>query len=160
MHGQASPVDPSAGRTRPVGQTRSVGQTFNPKSSRSLVELVRDLPTLLVELAKRELNLFTSELARRLKAAGIGVGFFVGAAFFGLVAFWVLVTAAVLGLAHAVPAWLAAIIVAVLFLIATGILAFLGIRFLKRGVPPVPKESVDGLKQDVHALKGMGKYDR
>jgi hypothetical protein len=148
MRGQASPV---AG---------SVGKTFNPKTARSLVELVRDLPTLLVELVKRELNLFTTELSRRLKFAGIGVGFFIGAALFGLVAFWVLVTAAVLGLAHVVEPWLAAVIVAVLFLVFTGILAFLGIRFLKRGVPPVPKDAVEGIKEDVQAVKGMGKYDR
>jgi len=58
------------------------------------------------------------------------------------------------------PAWLAALIVAVLLLLVTGALAFVGLRQVKKGVPPVPEESIQSVKDDVRAFKGMGKYDR
>lgn len=134
--------------------------TFNPKTKRSLVELLRDLPGLLVQLAKDEVLQFTTEFKHRLKNAGVGVGLFVAAAFFGLVAFWVLVAAAILGLAEAFAPWLAALIVAVVFLIVTAVLAILGVRWVKRGLPPVPQESVDSIREDVKAVKGLGRYDR
>jgi hypothetical protein len=72
----------------------------------------------------------------------------------------VLVVAAVLGLAEVLPAWLAALIVAVVFLVLAGLLALLGVGRLKKGLPPVPKESLDSVKEDVDAVKGVGRYDR
>ena len=31
---------------------------------------------------------------------------------------------------------------------------------MKKGVPPVPKEAVDSVKDDVKAFKGVQQYDR
>ena len=132
----------------------------NPKSTHSLVKLIGSLPGLLSQLVKDEVQQFTTELTSRLKKVGVGVGFFVAAAFFALVAFWVLVAAAILGLAVVVEPWLAALIVAVVFLVLAAVLAILGVRWVKRGLPPVPKESIDSIKEDVQAVKGVGKYDR
>ena len=45
---------------------------------------------------------------------------------------------------------------AVLLIIAV-IVGLIGYRVLKRGIPPVPTESIDSLKRDVRAIKGIGK---
>ncbi|PPF89875.1 phage holin family protein [Clavibacter michiganensis] len=134
-------------------------QDLNPKSKRSLVRLVADLPTLIVQLIKDEIESFKNELVSKLKHAGIGAGFLVVALFFAFIAFLVLVAAAILGLSEAFSPWLSALIVAGVFLLVTVVLALLGIRWIKKGVPPTPEETVDSLKEDVDAVKGTGKYD-
>lgn len=134
--------------------------TNESRDSRSLIELLRALPTLIINLIKAELAQFKKELAFKAKHVGIGIGFFVVAAAFGFFALGVLVAAAVLGIAVALPPWLAALIVGVALLVIAGLLAFGGVRFLSKGMPPMPTESVESVKEDVEAVKGMGTYDR
>ena len=134
--------------------------TNESRDTRSLIALVRALPTLIGNLIRAELAQFKKELAFKAKHAGIGIGFFVVAAGLAFFALGVLVAAAVLGIAVALPAWLAALIVGVALLLLAGLLVFLGMRFLQKGMPPMPTESVDSVKEDVEAVKGMGSYDR
>ena len=53
-------------------------QDLNPKSKRSLVRLVADLPTLIVQLIKDEIESFKNELVSKLKQANIDVVYFGG----------------------------------------------------------------------------------
>jgi hypothetical protein len=124
---------------------------------RSLFTLIADIPRLLVELIKGELTSLKDEMVEKLKHAGIGIGLFVGAAFFAFFAFSVLIAAAVLGIAVALPAWLAALIVAAALLVIVAILVGLGVAQVKRGVPPAPTETIKSVKKDVYAIKGIGK---
>ena len=55
------------------------------------------------------------------------------------------------------PGWLAALLVAAVLLIIAGILGLIGYRVLKKGIPPLPTESIDSLKRDYRAIKGIGK---
>ena len=126
---------------------------------KSVFKLIGDLPGLITTLVKDEIEQFKKELTAKAKAAGIGIGFFAGAAFFAITAWAVLVTTAILGLKYLVPDWLAALIIGVLLLIVAGVLAFIGLKQVKKGVPPVPEESVESLKDDVKAFKGVGNYD-
>ena len=80
--------------------------------------------------------------------------------FFAFFAVAVLVAAAVLGIAEALPAWLAALIVAVALLVITGILAGIGVAQLKRGVPPTPTRTILSVKKDVDAVRGIGKREK
>jgi hypothetical protein len=128
-------------------------------SKRSVFRLIGDLPGLLMELIRGELDSLKQEIAGKLKAAGIGIGLLAGAAFFAFFLICVLITAAILGIAEALPAWLAALIVAAALLIITAVLALLGINKLKAGVPPAPTETVKSIKKDVNAIKGTGKRD-
>jgi hypothetical protein len=128
-------------------------------SKRSIFRLIGDLPGLLMELIRGELDSLKQEIAGKLKAAGIGIGLLAGAAFFAFFVFSVLIAAAILGIAEALPAWLAALIVAFVLLIITAVLALLGIKKLKTGVPPAPTETVKSIKKDVNAIKGTGKRD-
>lgn len=125
------------------------------KSARqSLGGLLKELPDRISRLVRSEIQLAKLEVTTKIKAAGVGVGMLVVAAFFALVAFAVLVAAAIMGLANVVPDWLAAIIVAVVFLLLAAVLALLGVKKLKKGIPPVPEDSIDSMKADVRAVTG------
>jgi Putative Actinobacterial Holin-X, holin superfamily III len=69
----------------------------------------------------------------------------------------VLLATAILGIAVALPAWLAALIVGVALLVITAILVGVGVAQVKRSVPPAPKETIKSVKKDVMAIKGIGK---
>lgn len=127
---------------------------------KSVFTLIGELPNLVTTLIRDEIEQIKREAVTRLKTAGIGVGLFVGAAVFAYFALWVLIATAILGIATALPAWLSALIVGVVLLLVAVVLGLLGLSRVKRGVPPVPKEAVDSVKDDVKAFKGVGHYDR
>lgn len=131
-----------------------------PAPKRSLLSLVTDIPALIQELFHREVELLKAELIGKLKALGIGAGLLAGAAVVLLFMVGTLLTAAILALGQLMPGWLAALIVAVFLLIVAGILALIGYRILKRGIPPVPTQSIDSLQKDYRAIRGIGKRAR
>ena len=122
---------------------------------RPLPELTKDLVAQLRRLVATELALFKAEMTAKAKAAGIGAGLLVGAMLFLFFALAVLITAAVLGFALILPAWLSAIIVGVILLIIAVVVGLIGLRSLKKGVPPVPEDLGSELSADVQALKGQ-----
>jgi hypothetical protein len=139
-----------------MSQTTQPVRSSAPRK-RSLLSLVTDVPTLMQELFHREVELLKAEVIGKLKALGVGAGLLAGAAVVLLFMIGVLLTAAVFALSLVMPGWLAALIVAVFLLIVAGVLALIGYRILKRGIPPVPKESIDSLKRDYRAIRGWGK---
>ncbi len=143
--------------TPPRGPSRipSSGSVGRPK--RSLLSLVTDVPVLIQELFHREVELLKVELLGKLKALGAGAGLLAGAVVVLLFVIGVLLTSAVLALSLVLPGWLAALIVAAFLLIVAGILALIGYRVLKRGIPPLPTESIDSLQKDYRAIRGIGK---
>lgn len=124
---------------------------------RSLFALIGSLPGLVIELVKSELDNLKNELVRKLKYAGIGIGFMAIACVFAFFATGVLVAAAILGLAVVLPGWLAALIVGVLLLVIAGVLIAVGIGQLKRGTPPAPTETIKSVQRDVRGIKGTVK---
>jgi hypothetical protein len=64
-----------------------------------------------------------------------------------------LLATAILALALAVDAWLAALIVTVALFAAAGLAAVLGKKQVDEGMPPAPQETVERVKQDVHAVQ-------
>ncbi|MDF2442569.1 MAG: hypothetical protein JWR01_772, partial [Subtercola sp.] len=92
----------------------------------------------------------------RVSKLGIGAGLIAAALFLLFFVFAVLVAAAVLGIATALPAWLSALIVAGGLLVVAIILVLVGIAQIKKGAPPVPEETITSLKKDVNAVKGLG----
>lgn len=124
---------------------------------RSLIELVTSIPTLVADLVQREIDLLKAEMIAKLKALGIGAGLIAGALVILLGMLGVLLTAAILALSLIMPGWLAALLVAAVLLIIAVILGLIGYRILKRGIPPLPTESIDSLKRDYRAIRGIGK---
>jgi hypothetical protein len=126
---------------------------------RSLVELVTSIPTLVTDLIQREIDLIKAEMTAKLKALGVGAGVLAAAVLLLLAMLGVLLTAGILALSLIMPGWLAALLVAAGLLIIAAILALIGYRILKKGIPPVPTESIDSLKRDLRAIQGIGKRD-
>ncbi|WP_168914697.1 phage holin family protein [Microcella flavibacter] len=124
---------------------------------KGLFALIADVPRLIGDLVRAEIQAAKDEIAGKLKAAGIGVGLLVGAGLFALFALMVLLAAAVLGLATVLPAWAAALIVGGALLLIAVIIALIGVSALKRGVPPMPTDTMDSVKEDVRAVRGLRK---
>ena len=140
---------------------RSVFRAADDKDGKkSVFKLIGDLPGLISALIRDEIEQIKGEAITRLKSAGIGIGLFAGAAVFAYFAVLVLIATVILGLANLLPAWLSALIVGVLLLLIAVVLALIGLSRVKKGLPPVPKEAVDSVKDDVKAFKGVGNYDR
>ena len=128
-----------------------------PAPKRWLFKLIGDIPSLLMELVRGEIESFKQELVGKLKLAGVGIGLLIGALSILLFALLVFTAAAILGLATVLPAWAAALIVGGALLLIAVILALVGISSLKKGVPPAPTETIKSIKKDVRTIKGTGK---
>ncbi|MCU1439311.1 MAG: phage holin family protein [Rhodoglobus sp.] len=120
----------------------------------SLLGLIRDVPGLVSRLFREELRAAKAEIAEKAKAAGVGIGVVAGGCILALLALGTLIASAVLGLAVAVPAWLAALIVALVLLVIAAVLVFLGVKRLQAGMPPAPTETVKSVREDVRVIKG------
>src|SRR5205823_13845394 len=115
-------------------------------SQRSLRELIDQLSADARGLVRAEVSLARAELeekARRLAFGGALVG---AAAVLGLVALGALAATAIIALSNVVSTWLAALIVTVVAGLLAGMLLLVGIKLLRRAVPPAPTESVDQMK--------------
>ncbi|MCY7402786.1 MAG: phage holin family protein [Nocardioides sp.] len=120
----------------------------------TLGALVHQLSQQLPELIRSEMRLAQAEVAEKGKRAGVGIGMFSVAgllAFFGMAA---LITTAILGLAYVVPAWLAALIVALALLVAAALLALVGKNKVAEAAPAVPQRAIQGIKDDITTVKG------
>lgn len=129
-----------------------------PRPKRSLFSLIGDLPGLLMDLVRSEIEQLKNELVTRLAQAGVGLGLLAAGAsilFFALGAF---VTAAILGLAEVLPAWAAALIVGGGLVLLAALVVLIGVAALKRGAQG-PTDSIDSIKKDVQAIKGIGRQD-
>lgn len=127
-----------------------------PRPKRSLFSLIGDLPGLLMDLVRGEIEHLKQELIQKAAQAGIGIGLLVGAATFLFFALGVFITAAVLGLAVVLPAWAAALIVGGALLLIAVVLVLIGVASLKKGARG-PEESIDSIKRDVRVIKGIGR---
>ena len=121
---------------------------------RSLFALIGDLPKLVVDLFRAEIESLKQELVDKLKNAGIGIGLIAAAAAFAVFALLALLAAAVLGLATVLPAWAAALIVGGAILLIAVILLLIGVTTLRKGVPPTPTTTIDSVKRDVGVIRG------
>ena len=91
--------------------------------------------------------------------AGIAAAFLVVALVFVLFFAVALVVAAIMGLAEVMPAWLAALLVAVFFLVVGGILALIGVSRLKKQLPLIPEDAIRGIRYDLGVLKEGRSFD-
>ncbi len=104
-------------------------------------------------IARLELELAAAEMKQKTIALGIGGGLLAASAVFGvfMVAFAFATAAAALALV--VDWWLSLLIVtASLGLIAT-VLGLVGIRKLKKGSPPVPRQTIEEAKRTQEVLR-------
>ena len=108
------------------------------RSDRSVADLLKQASDQTTTLVRQEIELAKAELTTKGKQVGLGAGMFGGAGVFGVYAFGALTAAIILALGLAVPGWLAAVIVAVIYAAVAGGLALQGKRKVKAGTPPMP----------------------
>jgi len=127
------------------------------KPRRSLFALIGDIPRLLTDLIRGEIEALQKEMIEKVKHAGVGIGLVVVAGSIAFFALGTLVAAAVMALAQVLPGWAAALIVAAALLVIAALLIAIGIQQLKQGTPPTPTKTIDSIKQDVRVISGTGK---
>jgi tetrahydromethanopterin S-methyltransferase subunit C len=103
-------------------------------------------------LVRNDAEMAREEIATKAKQMGVGAGLFGAAGMLALVSLGALTAAAILGLAILLPAWAAALIVAVLWAVVAALIALSGKRSLAAGTPPVPSDTAQAAKRDVRAL--------
>lgn len=119
---------------------------------RSTGELLSALTEQVSTLVRDEMRLARAEMSEAGKRYGVGAGMFGGAGLVALYGLGVLIAAAVLGLAAALDAWLAALIVAVVLFAVAGVLALVGKKNVDKA-PSFPGNRVESVKADVEAAK-------
>jgi hypothetical protein len=133
--------------------TESTSHTTTRPADPSVADLVRDATEQTSRLIRDELRLARAEMAEKGKRAGVGAGLLGGGGIVALYGVAALLAAIVLGLAEALPAWLAALIVAVVLFAVAGILAALGRKQVSRATPPLPQQAVHSVKADIDEVK-------
>ena len=129
-------------------------------SDRPIADLLKQLSDQTAALVRQELDLAKTELAVKGKQAGLGAGMFGVAGMFGLYGAGALTACLVLALATALTAWLAALIVAAIYGATAAVLALAGKSKVQQGVPPVPEQTVESVKEDVEWTKQRAKDGR
>ncbi|HEU4426850.1 MAG TPA: phage holin family protein [Pilimelia sp.] len=116
-------------------------------------DLIRQATEQLSRLIREELALARAEMAEKGKRAGIGAGMLGAGGLVALYGVGALLAAVVLVLAEAMPAWLAALIVAVVLFAVAAVLTVLGRKTVQQSTPPVPEETVRSVKADIEEVK-------
>jgi Putative Actinobacterial Holin-X, holin superfamily III len=122
---------------------------FEPraKADRSITALLSDLASETILLIRQEMALLKAELSEKFGRIGQGATALGAGALIAFSGWLVLLAAAVLGLATVVPAWLAALIVALLVLAIGGALVYIGkSRFDADSL--TPRRTLRSLRED------------
>jgi hypothetical protein len=96
----------------------------------------------LIRAVRQEVASARAEIGERISAAKTGVVLAVVGALLGVISLALVAALAVELLALILPLWAATAITLVVFLAATGILLFTGLRGIRRGIPPVPTDTL------------------
>jgi hypothetical protein len=127
------------------------------RDRRSIRELVDQLSNDVRGLVRAEVNVIRAELEEKMRRLAVGGGLIAAAGVLGLVVLGAATATAIIALANVLATWLAALIVTVVLAIVAGILLMIGLRIVRRAVPPAPKESVDSIKEDVSWVKARAR---
>jgi hypothetical protein len=131
--------------TYPDDRTEQVADT-------SIGEMIGNISNDLSQLFRQEVELAKAELKQEAGKAGKAAGMLGAAGFAGYLAVVLLSFALVFALANVMDAGWAALIVAVLWGIAGAVLYTTGRKQLKT-VDPMPRRTVDTIKEDAQWLK-------
>lgn len=126
----------------------------------SIADLLRQLSDQTATLVRQEMELAKAELTVKGKRMGVGAGMFGGAGLIGAYALGALTACLILVLATAIDAWLAALIVAVVYAAIAGVLALTGKGKVQQATPPLPEQTVDSVKEDVQWTKERARAAR
>jgi uncharacterized membrane protein YqjE len=109
-------------------------------------------------LLRQELKLAQAEMTEKAKQAGVGAGMVGGAGYTLHLASFGLMLCVIFALATAMAAWLAALVVTVVFVAIAGVLALTGKKRIQQAGPPVPEEAIESVKQTIKTVKEEAKW--
>jgi predicted phage tail protein len=118
----------------------------------SLPDLLKQLSQETATLVRQEIELAKAEVTDKGKKAGLGAGIVGAAGIAGFLALAALTACFILALAEAMPGWLAALIVALVYGAVAAFLGFRGKQKVQEATPPAP-QTVDTLKEDIQWAK-------
>ena len=107
-------------------------------------------------IARLELELASMELKKKIAALGLGIGLLAGALLVVVYGIGFLFATIAAALATFLPVWASLLVVTVFLFAVAGVLAFIGIKKVQRGTPPIPKQAIDEAKLTTQALKSNG----
>ena len=125
-----------------------------PRSKRSLFQLLTELPHLFGELIRAEIEQLRMELVQKLKGTGIGLGLFILALNFLSLFVMLLILAGVFALSLVMPLWAAALIVAGVSLVLAVVFVVIGAIAMKTGGKPVPSRTIQSVRDDIATIRG------
>jgi uncharacterized membrane protein YqjE len=119
---------------------------------RGLGELFKELSAETTTLIKQEMELAKAELRTTGKRVGAGAGMVGGAAMVGYLALAAFTASLILLINEVTPAWVAALIVTVIYAAIAAVLGLKGRDKVKEGLPPAP-ETIETVKEDIQWAK-------
>ena len=120
---------------------------------RGLGDLFKKLSEETSTLIRQEMALARVELTEKGKRAGVGAGMLGGAGVAGLLTLGTLTACLILVLNEWMDAWLAALILTIVWAAVAAVLALKGRDKVQEAAPPVPEQTVETLKEDVEWAK-------
>ena len=147
-------VGPNSGHTPRAGN-----RTTRKPGAASILDVVKVFLRLLPKQLKDEAQLAALELKEKGIKVGVGAAFAVVGLVFLLLATIALIGAAIAGLSHVMPAWLAALLLGVVFLVILAVLALIGVSKIKSAMPLVPEKAIFGLRYDLGVVKEGSDYN-
>lgn len=124
---------------------------------KSLGELLGDLAREMSTLVQKEVQLAKTEITAKIGDAVRGSALLIVAGVCGFVAFEALVAAAILFVAQKFSAPVAALIVGGVLLLFAAMLGLVGFAIFKKSANPIPRQTVETLKEDVQWAKEQTK---
>ena len=125
-----------------------------PEGKRSLFALITELPYLMGQLIRSELELLRQELIARLKGTGIGLGLLIVALNLVVAFVLLLVLAGVFALALLMPTWAAALTIAGVVLVIALIVGAIGAKLVAGTRSPLPTRTIANVKEDIATIRG------
>jgi hypothetical protein len=120
---------------------------------RPVGELLKQLSNETTTLVRQELELAKAEVREKAGKAGPGFGMWGGAGVTGLLALGSLTAFLILALDGAMPNWLAALIVGLIYAAIAGFLYVRGKERLQEAGPPIPEHTIETVKEDLQWAK-------
>ncbi len=156
-------IDPGEGQPATAESQAGNGAHTNGNESGDLrdepiSDLVKQVSDQGSSLAQQEIKLAKAEMAGKAKDFGIGAGLFGGAGYVAHLAGLALMLTIIFALAEAMPAWLAALIVTVVFGAVAGVLALRAKKRIEQAGPPIPEQTVESVKQTIETVKEEAKW--
>ena len=120
---------------------------------RPIGELLKQLADETATLVRRELDLAKAEMREKAGKAGPGFGMWGAAGVTALLALGSLTAFLILALDGAMPNWLAALIVGLVYAAVAGVLYLRGKRRVEEAGSPIPEKTIETVKEDVQWAK-------